>query len=723
MTYIESLYIVSFGALRNFGVELTSGLNIIEGDNESGKSTVCDFIRFIFYGFSGKDDRERHIGFSSGSAEGSAIINKDGKRYRIERRTVGVRENTAVIDLDDGSQVFRSRVPGEVFFGLPESLFVSTVFVGQTGGRKINGTETSQAVENLLFSADETVSVQKTLKALDKARTELRHKFKRCGVIPRTEDLVAELGQRFAEASKRNGEIISLGGSIEDLRKSLESQEAHYDRLYSAVLDCDILEARKKTEKLDALEAEYKRAVSAADDFKKEKTRNGFFPDKVYYDQIRNCGEELTRAIAKVKETEDELEALNTEMSVSRTDADRTTQDIRIKKERFISRRNLAVSGEIIFFLLFVVGTAASVLMFLGKSTVYGVLVAIASLLFFGAMIGGIVLSSRFSREIKNLQDIEENREDRFRTRLEYIREDLERARAEKKRYRSMFDGLCGKWDMPSNGTTVSEIKYTLDREAELLREAELARVSYVSYKTSMAENSENDPEDHGREITLPEGFDYKEYKRRMSFLSATIKRDREKLHKDELELARLSASEESATELLEEKTALEYRLAELNERCNAYLMAYEKIEEASIKMRNSISPKLSQSAGRLMSSITDGKYGEIGVDSGFSLSFCPETEGGGRITKGEEFMSAGTRDGAYVSLRMAIAELLCGDEAVPPMIFDESFSRLDDRRLTRLLKIIEAGKGQAIVLTSLDREARLCLLAGIETNAVSLSK
>lgn len=121
--------------------------------------------------------------------------------------------------------------------------------------------------------------------------------------------------------------------------------------------------------------------------------------------------------------------------------------------------------------------------------------------------------------------------------------------------------------------------------------------------------------------------------------------------------------------------------------------MAYEKLEEASLKMRAAISPKLSETAGTLMSAVTNGKYPEIGVDSVFSLTFRPETGNGGRMTKGEEFMSAGTSDAAYVSLRLALATLICGADRLPPMIFDESFSRLDDERLGNMLKLLAASR------------------------------
>ncbi|MGN1082941.1 MAG: ATP-binding protein, partial [Candidatus Avispirillum sp.] len=51
--YIKKIHIDSFGPLRDKELELCDGLNIIEGENESGKSTVAMFIKFMLYGLSG----------------------------------------------------------------------------------------------------------------------------------------------------------------------------------------------------------------------------------------------------------------------------------------------------------------------------------------------------------------------------------------------------------------------------------------------------------------------------------------------------------------------------------------------------------------------------------------------------------------------------------------------------------------------------------------------
>lgn len=285
-----------------------------------------------------------------------------------------------------------------------------------------------------------------------------------------------------------------------------------------------------------------------------------------------------------------------------------------------------------------------------------------------------------------------------------------------------MLDDLCGKWEITPSAKSFEELKAVLDRDGELARETERRRVAYVNLKSEAEEKSAYEPEDDGAEIVLPKGFDPKESKRRHSFLSAKIKLDTEKLHKDEIRLAQLTAVEALPAELLEKITALQYEREALSEKCDAYVMAYEKLEEASLKMRAAISPKLSETAGTLMSAVTNGKYPEIGVDSVFSLTFRPETGNGGRMTKGEEFMSAGTSDAAYVSLRLALATLICGADRLPPMIFDESFSRLDDERLGNMLKLLAASRSQIILLSSLSREAELAGADGkIKFSAVKL--
>ena len=49
---IDNFKINSFGKLKNKEIKLDSGINIISGKNEAGKSTVLKFISSMLYGVS-----------------------------------------------------------------------------------------------------------------------------------------------------------------------------------------------------------------------------------------------------------------------------------------------------------------------------------------------------------------------------------------------------------------------------------------------------------------------------------------------------------------------------------------------------------------------------------------------------------------------------------------------------------------------------------------------
>ena len=692
--YIESVYAVSFGSLKNVSLDLTSGMNIVEGRNESGKSTFGDLIRFIFYGFSGKADRENHLSFSTGIAEGSAIINCGGKRYRIERRCVGAKDSLSVIDLDDGSSCFAGKVPGEVFFRLPAKLFTSTVFVGQTAGRRIDGRETSEAVENLLFSADESVSAKKSLQILDKGRVSLLHKNGKGGRLYTVDGEIGELKEDFEAASRSNGEMISLRGSTAELSERLETEQRQSETINKNLAGHRMLEIRARRKRLEDAERDYREIVAEADAFRKENTRNGFFPDREYARQLEECAGAIANAEARRKEADNLLKKLERERDAAVADRDSAEKKRNAEKSALGAKKATAIAAAGVCILFFIIAAAATVLMFLGKSELW-ILLAAVSLLSFAGMVTGFVFSGRISGRLKELAGVGSDPVGMFSAQLELIRPQFDRATEERDKYRGTLDTLCRKWGMQTTSTALNELREVLKRDEELTAETEKRRVAYVGLKTEDEELSRGEPEDDGSEITLPAGFDFKDATRKAQFLSAKLK--------------------------LERRTAREYEREALEEQYRAYVLAFDSLNSASEKMRGEIAPRLTEMSGKLMGAVTHGKYDELGVDSGFSLSFRPETGNGGRITKGEEFMSAGTSDAAYVSLRLALAMLICGEDRLPPMFFDESFSRIDDTRLAAMLKILSASGAQTVIFTSLDREKEIADRESIDCGYVRL--
>ena len=143
---IQKIEIGSFGKLENTVLNLSGGVNIVRGANESGKSTICNFIKFIFYGLPQKpSEKLLYISWRTSCCRGAiTFINDDGNVYRAEREVVCARsgdkmtfnERVAVFNVLTNELCFKNQSPGEVFFGVPENVFDSTVYIRQLGGTK-----------------------------------------------------------------------------------------------------------------------------------------------------------------------------------------------------------------------------------------------------------------------------------------------------------------------------------------------------------------------------------------------------------------------------------------------------------------------------------------------------------------------------------------------------------------------------------------------------------
>ncbi|MBQ4116776.1 MAG: hypothetical protein IJD37_05305, partial [Clostridia bacterium] len=141
-----------------------------------------------------------------------------------------------------------------------------------------------------------------------------------------------------------------------------------------------------------------------------------------------------------------------------------------------------------------------------------------------------------------------------------------------------------------------------------------------------------------------------------------------------------------------------------------AYVLAYEKLQKAGANLRNKLAPGLSGKAGKLMGGLTDGKYTQIGVSDKLEMTYTFEEEGA-VFTKTIDSVSSGTQDIAYISLRLALAEMFGKSGGKLPIVFDESFSRLDDIRLKNMLSIADRyadDDSQVLIMTSHSREAKI---------------
>ena len=176
---IEKIVIKSFGLITDLTLDFSEKVNVIEGGNEAGKSTIAAFIRYMLYGFDEKgteeiSERKKRINWNTGTAQGSMYVKVKDKRYIITRSTTptdtsdrpSYREEASIVDLETGAPAFGKMPAGEVFFGVDSELFDNTAFIGQIGDSSINEDSVKQSIENILFSGREYLTISAPLREL-----------------------------------------------------------------------------------------------------------------------------------------------------------------------------------------------------------------------------------------------------------------------------------------------------------------------------------------------------------------------------------------------------------------------------------------------------------------------------------------------------------------------------------------------------------------------------
>ena len=139
--------------------------------------------------------------------------------------------------------------------------------------------------------------------------------------------------------------------------------------------------------------------------------------------------------------------------------------------------------------------------------------------------------------------------------------------------------------------------------------------------------------------------------------------------------------------------------------RHKAYFIAHKTIESATDNLRSRISPRLGEYATSLMGIMTDRKYTGFDVNGGLEVSYTDQSG----VMRKVDFLSGGTRDLAYIAVRMALIDMLYTEK--PPIVFDESFAHQDNLRARSMMKALKflADDGyQSFIFTCRGREATL---------------
>ncbi len=734
---IESISVESFGKLNKLELTFNDSLNVIEGENESGKSTIASFIKYMLYGFTARNsestlsDKKRYVSWHTSSAEGSMIVRtSSGERYKIMRKTTlttsGERElykeSSSIIDMKTGVSVFPKQCAGEAILGVPAEIFENVAFVGQFSDSRTSP-DTTEAIENLLFSGDERVNAQKAQDKLELARRALLHKNGKGGKIYELTTSLDELKSRFADTVEANREIFDCEELLAKTEAEIHANDTQSERLTACVEAYDKICTIREFDYLHAQE----RALASVKEQKsallKENTYEGFLPDSDYITALAVARSKVADSRASYERTSDRVRTYraNSEPSCEhlamrgKADAYGGVDAILQKARDYESviqssskkARTLLCAGIPLCIIL--VGIFLVIASLSCRRRAKSAKTALSRLYADFGVTEVLSLSSLLETYMSEKRAYE-SAEALYRassTELSEEEKSVSLARCE-------LAALLSRWGIhDADNADIDEIS-----EKVLAFQRSLSQLDSEIYRVAGAcEEAREKLSGKDEEQIIDElknldpsvtefikANDINKIYEALSFCRSKGKALAEKERDIREKYLSLKAVTSSPSALQEKIYSTEQSLSALKKQHASYILALEAIEGAGERLRAQMSPRLSKYACDAISFITDGKYDELGVDSSLAMSCTYENE----LRSPDEF-SAGTRMAIYLSLRMALIDMIC-DEKIP-LCLDETLAYQDDTRAKKLISFLQReskDKMQCFLFTCHTREASM---------------
>lgn len=732
---IDKIKINSFGSLRDREFTFTEGLNIIEGNNESGKTALAMFIKFAFYGLSGRSseeypqsERKRFVNWDTGAASGELFFTFDGKKYKIERNlsvsadadNAPVRERKTIVELETGGIINKGEEPGEVFFGVPENIFVNTVFVRQAGSNQPDTSGVCTAIENILSSGDESVDVKKALARLDAVRKNLKHKKADGGEIPEMIKKISQCERELQEAQQKSEALIGAQSALERAEADIAILERDCGRakeILAIYSDIEAVRLRTRLDSVDkALEEKKKRLIEM----------NEKFSPKEKEGEISAARSQLVSCNKGIEAAEERIGEIGSMLGVSDMG---DVSEVRRECDRLITKRRRIKGLSRVFGVFSLLSCACAVAMYAMKIDSFLIpsgLCAVLIILF----VVTTVLQRGAKKECEEIfaEWEAESYEEFLSSVALYEKKEAQNAeiQAEKQvlsqniaRYREEISDIADEMHMmciklglspekdgsaeeyismaeeyvKNYAAEIEEIKHQAIKDEENCRilTQQVCKYDYTEIARRRTENESSVYWDEAERMTAEESM---KLRRVLEFNEEKLKSQRERRASYREALAEGRAGMKSPSALTEKLGYMRNSLEKMNMRFEAVRLAMDTLETASENLRSQVIPRIIGGASARFSRMTDGRYDSLGIGRDFSVSY-----GGEGGTHEGDYLSGGSADGAYVCLRLSLADVLYGKRN-PPSVFDECFAQVDGDRLKRILKMQSDEEGQSLVFT-----------------------
>ena len=657
---IKNIKINNYGNLENKEINLKNNINIIYGKNESGKSTLLNYIKNIFYGISknknGKNisDYEKYKPWGKEDYSGKIKYELDtGEEFEIFREFNKKNPKVYNNKLEDISKQFNVvKKDGIQFFydqtGVDETMFTSTV-VSMQEEVKLDTQEQNilvQKLANLTGTGEETLSYKKVIDKLNKLQVEEIGN-------DRTQ------GRPINIIKDRMKNIEFVLKELQTYQKDKQNNEMKKDNYNKTIIELqDELDIFKQVNIIKISKQNTDEKIIIKNNYKNEKNK-----------KIEELKLEKNNLIKEINENKIKLEKNNNKKIINKT------ENKKIKK----------------YFLFFIILLIINILFFiLNKKIIKNNLFNLLNYFLIPIYLIIILIleknnNKKIKKEINNEKENTNSENEKIKTQIDFIEKQISTLQNE----------------IDEEEKEIEKEQMNLDNQVEV----ELLKIK-EKYKNKLNINN------------------YLEKIENNSNIDNIINQIQDNLNKNKIELQTLNIKEDDITKKLEEMVNLkeEYdklkeQLEDLEKRNNTINLAKEFLTRAYTNMKNNVTPKFTDNLSYNISEITQGKYNKVSINDEKGL--IVENEYGEYVPV--EMLSIGTIDQLYLSLRLSMIDDLSNEKM--PIILDEAFAYYDDERLKNILIFLSnnAKEHQVIIFTCTKREQEILNKLNIEYNLVEM--
>lgn len=265
------LKINGFGKLVQKEIELSPGINVIYGENESGKSSLLKCLTAMLYGLAktknGKSipDLERYKPWKTEEFSANLTYTLDnGENFEVFREFKKKNPNVYNNEKEDISKTFKeNKTKGIAFFeeqtGIEEETYLNTAIIEQEGVKLAQSSQNSiiQKISNKVSSGDDNVSYKKTLTQINKLQGE------KVGTDRTQNRPINIVHSEIKKLENKRRELEEIKEIISNNNKDLETLIVKLENLENGINLINALKELKDKYKLDYAEIDFNKKIES----------------------------------------------------------------------------------------------------------------------------------------------------------------------------------------------------------------------------------------------------------------------------------------------------------------------------------------------------------------------------------------------------------------------------------------------------------------------------